>query len=350
MRRSTITGGVGVLLVLAAVLVAILANRDAAVPEQAAVPPAAEASPAATPQTATVPAPTTVPEPIAPGFDVVRVNPKGDAVIAGRAAPNASVTVMDGEKPVGTVTADKRGEWVLLPTEPLAPGNRELSLVAKDPASGTDIPSEKVVVLAVPTPKGVSEPSETAAAAAPGAAANNETSIAIAVPRDGKGGVTLLQGPPPAQGTAGSLTVDIIDYDPTGALNLTGRADPGSTLRVYIDNEPMGQVESDAKGLWRLTPPDGVNEGNHKLRVDRLDAAGKVAQRVELPFAKASRDLLMSGEDRVIVQPGNSLWRIARRIYGGGVQYTVIVEANPDHIRDPDLIYPGQILKVPAKN
>jgi len=338
-----------VLLVLAAVLVAILANRDAAVPEQASVPPAAESPPAAAaPQTAAVPPPAPAPEPIAPGFDVVRVNPKGDAVIAGRAAPNASVTVLDGEKPVGTVTADKRGEWVLLPTEPLAPGNRELSLIAKDPTSGIDIPSEKVVVLAVPTLKGVSEPSETAAPGKSGG--NNETSIAIAVPRDGKGGVTLLQGPPLAQGLPGSLTVDIIDYDPAGALNLTGRAEPGATLRVYIDNEPMGQVESDAKGLWRLTPPEGVNEGNHKLRVDRLDAGGKVAQRVELPFAKASRDLLMSGEDRVIVQPGNSLWRIARRIYGGGVQYTVIVEANPDHIRDPDLIYPGQILKVPAKN
>lgn len=338
------------LLVLAAVLVAILANRDAAVPEQASAPPAAESPPAAAaPQTAAVPPPAPAPEPIAPGFDVVRVNPKGDAVIAGRAAPNASVTVLDGEKPVGTVTADKRGEWVLLPTEPLAPGNRELSLIAKDPTSGVDVPSEKVVVLAVPAPKGVSEPSETAAPGKP-VGSNNETSIAIAVPRDGKGGVTLLQGPPLAQGLPGSLTVDIIDYDPTGALNLTGRAEPGATLRVYIDNEPMGQVESDAKGLWRLTPPEGVNEGNHKLRVDRLDSGGKVAQRVELPFAKASRDLLSSGEDRVIVQPGNSLWRIARRIYGGGVQYTVIVEANPEHIRDPDLIYPGQILKVPSKN
>lgn len=349
MRRSTITGGMGVLLVLAAVLVAILANRDAAVPEQAAVPPTAETPPAAPPQTAAVQPPAPAAEPVAPGFDVVRVNPKGDAVIAGRAAPNASVTVLDGDKPVGTVTADKRGEWVLLPTEPLAPGNRELSLVAKDPTSGVDIPSEKVVVLAVPAPKGISEPSATAAVAAP--SSNNETSIAIAVPRDGKGGVTLLQGPPSQQGVPpGGLTVDIIDYDPTGALNLTGRSEPGATLRVYIDNEAMGQVESDAKGLWRLTPPEGVSEGTHKLRVDRLDPAGKVAQRVELPFAKASRDLLMSGEDRVIVQPGNSLWRIARRLYGGGVQYTVIVEANPDHIRDPDLIYPGQILKVPAKN
>ncbi|MEL7488070.1 MAG: LysM peptidoglycan-binding domain-containing protein, partial [Pseudomonadota bacterium] len=48
-----------------------------------------------------------------------------------------------------------------------------------------------------------------------------------------------------------------------------------------------------------------------------------------------------------IVQPGNSLWRIARRAYGSGFQYTVIYEANADQIRDPDLIYPGQIFEVP---
>ncbi|HCR67353.1 MAG TPA: hypothetical protein DIW38_12725, partial [Oceanicaulis sp.] len=50
---------------------------------------------------------------------------------------------------------------------------------------------------------------------------------------------------------------------------------------------------------------------------------------------------------RVIVQPGNSLWRIARRLYGEGLQYTVIYEANRDQIRDPNLIYPGQVFSAP---
>ncbi|MEP1031097.1 MAG: LysM peptidoglycan-binding domain-containing protein, partial [Alphaproteobacteria bacterium] len=49
----------------------------------------------------------------------------------------------------------------------------------------------------------------------------------------------------------------------------------------------------------------------------------------------------------VIVQPGNSLWRIARRVYGEGVQYTIIYRANKQQIGDPDLIYPGQVFQVP---
>lgn len=49
----------------------------------------------------------------------------------------------------------------------------------------------------------------------------------------------------------------------------------------------------------------------------------------------------------MIVQPGNSLWRIARRTLGGGIHYSEIYQANRDQIRDPNLIYPGQIFTVP---
>ena len=49
------------------------------------------------------------------------------------------------------------------------------------------------------------------------------------------------------------------------------------------------------------------------------------------------------------VQPGNSLWRIARRVYGDGPKYTEIYEANRSQIKDPDLIYPGQIFRLPEQ-
>jgi nucleoid-associated protein YgaU len=50
----------------------------------------------------------------------------------------------------------------------------------------------------------------------------------------------------------------------------------------------------------------------------------------------------------VVIQPGNNLWQISRVIYGKGVQYTVIYEANKDQIRNPNLIYPGQIFETPG--
>jgi hypothetical protein len=63
-----------------------------------------------------------------PSFDIVRITPQGDTVMAGRARPGAKVEIYDGRTKIGEVTADKRGEWVFVPTSPLAPGSRKLSL------------------------------------------------------------------------------------------------------------------------------------------------------------------------------------------------------------------------------
>ena len=54
-------------------------------------------------------------------------------------------------------------------------------------------------------------------------------------------------------------------------------------------------------------------------------------------------------EGRVVVQPGNSLWRIARRTLGEGMAFSVIYDANKNQIRDPDLIYPGQVFVLPER-
>jgi len=93
-----------------------------------------------------------------------------------------------------------------------------------------------------------------------------------------------------------------------------------------------------------------VAPGLHRLRVDQVDPSGKVLARVETPFSRAESVTTLPEEVAVVVQPGNSLWRIARRIYGEGIDYTVIYQANQEQIRDPDLIYPGQIFVVPTDN
>src|SRR3546814_12473707 len=72
---------------------------------------------------------------------------------------------------------------------------------------------------------------------------------------------------------------------------------------------------------------------------------------VEMPFSRArSEDIQFDAQGKsVVVQPGNSLWRLARHIYGEGLRYTDIYKANQTQIRDPDLIYPGQIFSVPGQ-
>jgi nucleoid-associated protein YgaU len=69
-----------------------------------------------------------------------------------------------------------------------------------------------------------------------------------------------------------------------------------------------------------------------------------------LPFSRAKPVSDLAEGTVVFVQPGNSLWRLARRSYGEGLRYTEIYEANKDQIRNPDLIYPGQVFVLPKVN
>ena len=64
--------------------------------------------------------------------------------------------------------------------------------------------------------------------------------------------------------------------------------------------------------------------------------------------AKAA--IVVDSIETATVARGDSLWRISRKTYGSGYRYTVIHEANQEQIRDPDLIYPGQIFVLPKLN
>ncbi|UXN73337.1 LysM peptidoglycan-binding domain-containing protein [Devosia sp. A8/3-2] len=50
---------------------------------------------------------------------------------------------------------------------------------------------------------------------------------------------------------------------------------------------------------------------------------------------------------KAIIRTGDNLWTIARRVYGAGIKYTTIYEANNGQIHDPDRIYPGQVFDLP---
>ncbi len=282
------------------------------------------------------------PRPQPPNFDVVRVEPSGETVVAGRAAPGSQVTVLSGDRVIGSVTADARGQWVLLTEEPLQPGSHELSLRAETP-EGPALESPNVVIVAIPEP-----PPETAAGPAEPAA--GPAPLAVLTPRRGTGASQVLQKPEEGGISDRELVLSAVDYDPSGQVVISGSAEAGSTVLVYLDNALLGQAKADESGRWALTPESPVTPGLHRLRVDQVADDGSVVARIETPFSRSEFMLDLPDERFVVVQPGNSLWRIARFAYGDGPRYTVIYQSNREQIRDPDLIYPGQIFKVPEIN
>ena len=87
---------------------------------------------------------------VKPTFDVVSVDPDGTAVVAGRAAPGASVTLQIGDKAIGSALASDRGEWVIIPDELIPGGAQSLSLEATSPSGGEPVKSAQVATIVLP--------------------------------------------------------------------------------------------------------------------------------------------------------------------------------------------------------
>ena len=312
-----------------------------------------------------------------PSFDVVRVNPSGDAVIAGRAQPDAEVTILDQGKAIGSVKADNRGEWVFLPDSSLDPGEHSFTLESRQDGSESSAPkreSETSVVVLVP---------QVAKDIAGRASDQPAGALAIEVPKSGEGPTRVMNVPDQsaeaASGAPKGPQISAIDYDAAGRAILSGRAPAGAKLFVYVDNKPIGEATAGEDGSWSFTPRAPLTQGLHVIRIDQVDGTGKVLARAETPFEQAAVPLAAqagaetgqtastagtasasAGQDgsaaaivpggRIVVQPGNSLWKLARESYGHGIRYTVIYEANRDQIADPNLIYPGQVFSVPSAN
>ncbi|HEX3860825.1 MAG TPA: LysM peptidoglycan-binding domain-containing protein [Stellaceae bacterium] len=337
-QRIVWYGAAAIVLVIAAVI-----GLRGAPPPPRPAPSSATAIPAPVPPSpATIPSTTgTAPGPNdtaaaekPPSFDVVTVDPQGQAVIAGRAAPGDKVRVLDAGKLVGEATADARGEWALVPSAPLPSGDRQLSLEAVGPNGGPTRRSDDVVALSV-APKGQ-------------AAGNNATTTAVLLPGD-KNKPARILSPPAANGQR--LGLDSAEYGDGDRLMLAGHADPKTTLNIYAGDRLLGTATADSAGKWSLAAALPHPGGSIELRLDELGTNGKVAQRIAAPFepdaGKTATTEKAAARGTYVVHRGNSLWLIARRVYGEGTRYTTIYLANRGQIRDPDKIYPGQQFKMP---
>jgi nucleoid-associated protein YgaU len=381
-RNARALGGVAVVAIVAVVAYAF-ANRTG----QTSDPAMPTAVATAVPKTVT-PEPTAVPEPEtsdaadvvplqSPSFDEVRREPDGMTVIAGRAEPGSTVKVISGGSEIATATADSAGKFAAFAVLPPNGKGQVLSLEAA--INDAEMRSQDEVILApmAPAPVVAATPQPTAEdAVEPSEAkmepATKDTQTAQADPADAapqtpqptappqqvallkstEDGVELLVDTVP--NVTGSIALDTITYSEQGEVRLSGRAQTdGATVQVYLDNVAVGKLVVDEDGRWRGDIKD-IETGIYTLRVDELNEGGKVISRVETPFKRESAETLARATANydgpikaVTVQEGATLWAIARERYGDPTLYLRVFDANREAIRDPDLIYPGQVFDLP---
>ncbi|QLP97970.1 MAG: peptidoglycan-binding protein [Rhodoblastus sp.] len=288
----------------------------------------------------------------------MRVEGDGAAVVAGRGEPGAAITLMVDGRSAGEAVADAAGQFVIVPT-PLPPGERALSLASRARDGAATTSAQAVTIL--------------------GAQEGRDRVVALAEP----GAPTRIlsdAAPKPAD----SVGIRTVEAEQGGAFYASGVAPAGANVRLYLNAGAVAEARASAQGAWSIRIEKGMKPGAYQVRADHLDAAGKVVSRAEVTFeypaqtadvtpgalapnvadqsaprpAPSSAQATPSHEARrhdglAGARPAGrarrSLWRMSARLYGSGHRYTEIYAANARQIRNPDLIYPGQIFVAPDK-
>ena len=303
-----------------------------------------------------------------PTFDVARIEPTGEAVIAGRAEPGATVDLLLNGKLHDQAVADQSGQFAMVPPR-LPPGTYDLTLRSKKPDGKLATSRQSVAVALEPSPQ-------------------DEPVVALMTPD--KPSVVLSQ-PATSKSMAAAVIVETVETEPGGKLHVGGRARVGAVVRLYLNDSFVSSVTAGPDGRFAVTINEGVVSGSYRVRLDEIEPnSGSVRARAEVPFnvpdalatlsmpkqatatkrpetAAALQPHPAATESTVppdgsapsavvvpriattMVSRGDSLWRISRLTYGAGTRYAVIYKANREQIRNPNLIYPGQIFVVPTR-
>ncbi|MBA1157975.1 LysM peptidoglycan-binding domain-containing protein [Microvirga mediterraneensis] len=350
--------------------------------------------------------------PVAPSFDLVRVEPDGESVIAGRAAPGATIELLRGDQVHARAAADASGLFAIVPP-PLPPGSHLVVLQSIAPDGTrqrssqsvtvviTDAKTRPLVTLTAPDKPTVvlSNPEPPAKVAEePKPETKTETKTAEtppATPQPGQPAPQQQASVPPATSSppaapaqpAPRPEIKIVTVEAEeGKLFVSGLSAPGATVRLYLNESFIAPGGAGGDGKVSFSIANGVKPGDYRIRLDDVDpVSGQVRSRAEVGFnvpvqvasgqpqaptpaqpstrAQPAREVasaLPEGQmasagtvvvpniNTTIVSRGDNLWRISQRIYGKGLRYTVIYGANQEQIRNPNLIYPGQVFVLPG--
>jgi nucleoid-associated protein YgaU len=255
---------------------------------------------------------------VVPSFDVVRIEPSGEGVLAGRAEPGWQVNIEDQGSKIATALADAEGAWTVVLEKPLRAGDHSLSVQSASPDGARVLASQQAVPVTVgkkkavaamvtpeepspsptraeeettgttpgaagPQPEGAS-PAETAAA--PGAPSEPEPSAPVATaqaepepmtpPAPEEAAQPEQANPPEAPSgkpKGPPVRIRSVDFEEKdgGRIVLSGTGDPGAHVLVYLDEQPFGQFIIADDGTWRMEKEGELPIGEHVFNADLID-------------------------------------------------------------------------------
>lgn len=281
-----------------------------------------------------------------PAFDILRVEPDGSTVIAGRASPGAVLDVMNGDDVVASTEVGPEGNFAAVFDEPLAPGDYQLSLRTRDERSNATTMSDEVATISIPendesellamitrpgkasriiaqpavqTPAAEEDMASAEPLAQPEAdgapasqsvpqveaeqepAASGEAEIAAidaaepamtAAPEAGAAPQPVAEQEParasaptsPPAETAVTVRIDAVEVE-GDRLFVTGSASPGMGVQIYANEALVGATGTEADGRFLVDGTMPLPVGENTIRADLL-SQGRVVARAIVPFMR----------------------------------------------------------------
>jgi nucleoid-associated protein YgaU len=269
-----------------------------------------------------------------PAFDVLRVEPDGSTVIAGKAEPNSTLEVTDGNSVVAKVQVGPSGDFAIVLDTPLPPGDHQLVLKATG-KDGKSVVSEETATISIPADKNSGKllamvttpgkasrlietptPAPTQAPTPALAAGSNELASTPPPGMAPEGVVT----PAPATGMApaapvGSSELQITAVELEGnKIFIAGIARSGTSVRGLADGKEIGRAQPSSNRHFVIEGTADLPVGDHTITVESLNAAGQALVRVEVPFNRPEGDMVAA-----VAMPLNGAVTSAITALDGGI-------------------------------
>jgi len=236
-------------------------------------------------------------------LDTVDYDESGNIVFSGRGQPGTTVQLYVDNAHSGEAKAGDDGRWTFADSTPITTGKHTLRADGMDAAGA--------VTSRVELPFFREEPTKVASAVVP-------------------------------EQTAETAATAESTVSQTGETETTASQTAETTANVETETAASTETEATASGTTETAAADTTTSEPVAVESTTVESTEQT-----VAATTTETDVVKPKDGRIVIQPGNNLWRISRVIYGQGIKYTVIYESNKDQIRDPDLIFPGQVFMTP---
>lgn len=272
-----------------------------------------------------------------PTFDIVRVEPDGNAVLAGLSAPGSKIEVMSGNQVLARATANSAGEWALVLDEPLSAGGHQIAVRSISDDTEEPLVSVQNVTVAVPeqalesaivmldqpgepsavwqSPAKIIRPEVTeqrevlpdasSSAKTVPSDSSNESDNSTDAPATATVEPALEPKVPDQEQDAPLVTIEAVETEGEEDLLVAGASLPKASIRLFLDNKLVGETVAGPVGRWHLQITQTVPKGRLVLRAEQVErSGGAVLARREVPF---ELDPKIVGSVAATFDPGDAI-------------------------------------------